>query len=466
MADGVKKINEYIMKDGRVICITKDLSANKFEGGTLYIHPNQGLLKYNNVDNSGSKTWKKFLPSNIFDEKTIVRALLQDSIINESKIEDSAVSERKIKNDAVTSVKIKNGSVIRDKIADENVTREKIARLAINTEKLADSSVTTPKINNLAITTDKLGLGAVTNNTIANETIRNEKLYNKTITNEKIANATIIEALLAANCVTESKVKEASIKDRHIASNQIKEIHIVDRSVTRTKIQKKSVFDEHLNINNINGDKLLDLSVGETKLKDASITNRKISNGSVDYEKLESHLRTLIDESIRVEGVNNTATVKGNLKVEGNIDAIGNITGAKVFNPVFADIAEAYIPVTPMEAGDAVCLCNCGGLRIEKLNNLNTARFIGFVSNNYASCFGATDKEIESGEKVAVALTGRIPVKVDDANIFNIGDFIGISNCKVIVIKNTERNKFKRYEQAVGRVLDRIDNHTILCQIF
>lgn len=465
MADGVKKVNESILKDGRVICITKDISANKFEGGTLYIHPNLGVLKYNNIDSTGTKTWKKFSPVNIFEEKSITRILLADNIINESKIENNAVTESKIKDLNVTQRKLARNSVSTDKIVDLNVTREKVADLAINDIKLADSSVTTPKLRNLCVTTDKIAIETILNNNIANSTIMNSKLANKTITHEKIANQTIIEELLGNQSVSDIKIKNQAVLDRHIASNQIKEIHLTDRCVTATKVATKSLSDQHFVVNSVKGDKLLNDSTSGDKLIDLSITNRKIANNAIDMEKLTNNVQSLINESIRVEGPNNTATVKGNLKVNGNIDASGNITGVKVFNPVFADLAEAYIPATPMQPGDAVCLCKCGGLRIEKLNAYNTSRFIGFISDNYASCFGAREEELATGSKVAVALAGRIPVNVTNSEHFKIGDFIGILCDKIVDIPMMEKRLFNKPESAIGRVIDIIDKNTILCLI-
>ena len=75
MADGVKKINELIMKEGRILGITKNIAASKFEGGTFFVDPNNGTLKYNSVDASGSKAWRKFSPSKIFDDLSITRSL-------------------------------------------------------------------------------------------------------------------------------------------------------------------------------------------------------------------------------------------------------------------------------------------------------------------------------------------------------------------------------------------------------
>lgn len=465
MADGVKKINEWIMKDGRVIGITKDIVATKFEPGTFFVNPQEGILKYNNIDAAGTKSWRKFLPNKIFDDGTITRPLLVDNIINSAKLENNAVTSSKIANGAVTNSKLGQAAVTTDKITDLHVTTEKIADFAVNEHKLRTDAVTEPKIKDLAVTASKIKPLNVLNTHIANETIKEEKLFNKTITNAKIANGTIIESLLAKDSVTESKIKSLSIKSKHIDYNQVQTIHVADRNITGPKVATNSLKDEHMIANSINGNKLINTSIVTNKLSDRCVTNAKIADGSVDRDKLEGTLKSLIDESIRVEGVNQVATVKGNLKVNGNIDASGNITGAKVFNPVFADIAEAYIPTMNIEVGEAVCLVPCGELLVEPLNNSNAHLFLGFVSDQYASCYGATPEEIESGKKVAVALTGRIPVKMDTTNEdVKVGSFLGIENGKIVVYKQAI-NFFCKPQTSIGRILRIIDENTALVQV-
>lgn len=465
MADGVKKINEWIMKDGRVIGITKDIAATKFEPGTFFVNPQEGILKYNNIDTAGTKTWKKFLPSKIFDEQTITRPLLVDNIINSAKLE----------NDAVTSAKIANGAVINSKLATNSVTSEKIANLHVTTEKLADYSVTEHKIQNNAVTEAKLKDLAVTsskikplnvlNTHIADGTIKEDKLFDKTISNLKIQDGTIIEKLLASNCVTESKIKDLAVKSKHIDYDQVKTIHVADRSITGPKVATNTLKDEHMISNSINANKLLNTSITTSKFADLSVTNAKIADAAIDRDKLDKTVLNLIDEAIRVEGANQTATVKGNLKVNGNIDATGNITGVKVYNPVFADLAEAYTPTIDVKPGDAVCLLPCGNLLVEPLNKNNAHLFLGFVSNQYASCYGGTVEELESGEKVAVALKGRIPVKMDTTNSdVKVGSFIGIENGEIVAYKQAI-NYFAKPQTAIGRILCIIDNKTALVQV-
>ena len=465
MADGVKKINEWIMKDGRVIGITRDITASKFEPGTFFVNPQEGILKYNNVSAAGAKSWQKFLPTKIFDENTITRPLLVDSIINSSKIEKDAVTESKILNGSIVNSKLALNSVTTDKITDLNVTTEKLAEYCVTEYKLRNNAVTEPKILDLAVTSSKIRPLNVLNTHIANNTIRVDKLYDKTITNDKIADGTIIEKLLDNNSVTESKIKDLAIKSKHIDYNQVKTIHILDRNITGPKIATNSLKNEHMIDNSINANKLINTSITTDKLADRSITNAKLEDGSVDRDKLEKTLKSLIDESIRVEGTNQTATVKGNLKVNGNIDATGNITGARVYNPVFADLAEAYIPTMPINVGEAVCLTPCGNLLVEPLNKTNSNLFIGFVSDQYAACYGATPEELKDGEKVAIALKGRIPVKMDTTKTdVKVGSFIGIENGEIIAYKQAI-NYFCRPQTSIGRIIDIIDKNTALVQI-
>lgn len=467
MADGVKKINEWIMKEGRVIGITKDISASKFEGGTFFVHPNEGTLKYNNVSTTGTKSWQKFLPIKIFDDLTIKRSLIDNEAINESKLANGAVTTAKIADNSISTNKLQKNCVTTEKISNLHVTTEKINDYAITEHKILKSAVTTDKIKNLAVTSDKIEKLNVLNTHIAEGTIRNSKLFNKTITNEKIEDRTIITSLLADNCVVASKIKQEEIYGRHIAPLNVTTAHIANRNVTATKVALDCLKDEHMVRNSINGDKLIENTIPGDKYKDLSITNRKIADKTIVIDKLEANLQSLIKDAIRVEGATNKATVKGNLQVNGNIEATGTITGSRVYNPVFADIAEAYVPVVKdMAIGQAVCLTPCGGLKVEPLTEYNAHMFIGFISDQYAACYGATPKQIESGDLVAVALTGRIPVKMDTTHKdMRIGAFIGIEKGEILPFPDYSTNCYCVPTSSIGRVIDIIDEETALVQV-
>lgn len=466
MADGVKKINELIMKEGRVLGITKDIAASKFEGGTFFVNPNDGTLKYNSVDASGGKTWRKFSPIKIFDDLSIKRSLIDNQAINATKLEDGCVSAVKLQDNSISSIKLQTNAVTTEKINDLHVTTEKINNYAVTEHKLRDGAVTTDKLKNLAVTSDKIANLNVTNNHIAEGTIRSSKLYNKSITNDKIADNTIVSSLLANGAVTSSKIGNSQVLSNHIAGLNIKNEHLCNACVTGNKVAKNTLSDEHMVNNSINANKILSGSIVEEKYADLSVTNRKLSNGSITINKLDDSLRALITDAIRVEGSDGTANLDGDLRVNGNIIATGTITGSRVYNPVFADIAEAYVPtVKNMSIGQAVCLTPCGGLKVEPLNENNTHMFIGFISDQYAACYGATPEQIESGDLVAIALTGRIPVKMDTRHKnTRVGAYIGIENGKVVPLPYYS-NHYCVPTSSIGRIIDIIDNETALVQI-
>ena len=466
MADGVKKINELIMKEGRILGITKNIAASKFEGGTFFVDPNNGTLKYNSVDASGSKAWRKFSPSKIFDDLSITRSLIDDQAINAAKLEDGSVSAIKLQDNSISSVKLQTNAVTTEKINDLHVTTEKINNYAVTEHKLRDGAVTSEKLKNLAVTSDKIANLNVTNNHIAEGTIRSSKLYNKSITNDKIADNTIVSSLLADGAVTSNKIGDSQVLSNHIAGLNIKNEHLCNACVTGNKVAKNTLSDEHMVNNSINANKILNGSIVEEKYADLSVTNRKLSNGAITINKLDDSLKALITDAIRVEGSDGTAKIDGDLRVNGNIIATGTITGSRVYNPVFADIAEAYIPtIKNMPIGQAVCLTPCGGLKVEPLTKDNAHMFIGFISDQYAACYGATSEQIKSGEMVAVALTGRIPVKMDTTNKHTrVGAFITIEQGKLVANPHFS-NVYCKPTSSVGRIIDIIDDETALVQI-
>lgn len=480
MADGVRKINEWIMKDGRIIGITIPGSdPNKFEGGTLYINPNVGEFKYINVDNGSIKTWKKFLPDNIFDNKTIGTNLLKEgsvtepilaqACVTESKYADNSITSSKYKNESITTPKYAKGSIITDIYADLSVTRPKIANRSIDETKLENESVSTIKIKPLN----------VTNTCVAEHTLTREKLKNKTLTNQEIADETLITSLYANKSITEIKIGDLQISERTLGNNVVTYNKLGVGSVYGNRIPNNAIHNEH--IDSLSGNKIINNSISDLKLMTDSVRTNHVKNNNITFSKLDSSTQKLINDSIRVissqningQTVSNTAYVQGNLRVrnpygktevnvDGDINATGNIIGAKVFNPVFADIAEAYIPTENLEPGDAVCLSEEGDLKIEKLNSSNIERFLGFVSNEHAIIFGATPKEIKEKKKIPVALVGRININYEFEEEVNVGDFICITY-EGILRKCKYPNRY-----IVARALEKKDknNKKILCQVF
>lgn len=466
MADGVKKVNEWIMKPGRVLGITiPDFDPTKLEGGTLYVNPTQGSFRYVHLDNAGKKSWVNFDPVNIFNSQSITEGLLKDLSVTTRKLADGAVtnvkyaedsiSTTKLKDRCVTSIKYALGSVLTETLANQSVTREKIYPLAVDETKIADEAVTTNKIKPLN----------VTNNCLANGTIENLKIKDKTLTNQKIADLTLTNSLYAEKSITGNKIGDYEVVTRCLGNGSVAHEKLGTGSVYGDKVPNDGIESRH--IKSLDGNRIMDNTINFNKLMNDSVRTNAIKNLSVTFSKLDNSTQDLINESIRVipsQSINNqtyfdTALVNGNMAIKnpkgntkltvfGNIEATGDITGARVFNPYFCDVAEAYVPVEPVEAGDAVCICEDGELQIEKLNEENADRFIGFVSNEHAMVLGATRRELDDKIKVPVALIGRIHVKCPACLEGKAGNYVNVNKGKVNIYFSHGKT-----EHTVGRLL-------------
>lgn len=464
MADGIKKINEWLLKDGRTLNVTRKIDATKLEGGTQFIDYNAGTIKYVGLSATGTKEWKYYDPMLVFLPQSVKTNLIADKNITTAKINDLAVTTAKIDNSAVVEGKIATNAVTETKILNSSVTRNKVADGAINDVKLATNSVTEIKILNGSVTSDKIAALTIIDNNIADNTIRNVKLASKTIENNKIKDNTLIESLFTNSSVSTRVIEDAAVVESKLAINSVTTGKVKDRNITGPKVAINALNTEH--IESLDAGRLINNSITEPKYKDGSVSTRAIANKAVSMDKVNDNVADLINRSIRVEKTQtidnvvqaDTAWCKGhlilkqpvsgnaNLTVNGNITATGTVTATKCYNPVFADLAEAYIPLETVKPGDAVCLSKYGGLKIEKLNKFNQDRFIGFVSDEFATCYGATEDEIKSGKKVPVTLIGRININAHNEEA-NVGDYVYIINGQVKLLPG-------RTHEAVGRVLE------------
>lgn len=477
MADGVKKINENIMKDGRIIGITTPgYSALKVEPGTLFVNPGDGSFKYVNAS-SGTKEWRNFDPAIIFNDQTIITRLIKDKNITTDKINDYAITTIKYANESISTEKYRRESVTTSVLAPSCVNRTKIAKGEIVEDLIASEAVTTAKIKNRAVTRDKIGLEEIINGHIQPASLERTVLKPKTLTSNEIGDGQIIESLIGAKAVTGSKIGDLAVSEEKILNLSVTHNKLGEASVYGSKIKAGSIETNH--IGSINGSKIVNGSIENIKLANNSVRTVNILNDNVTFAKLDPETRSIINDAIRVkpsqviagQTATNTAYCKGSLtvradtgttklKVYGDIEATGNITGAKVYNPVFADVAEGYIPTERLEAGDPVALCEEGGLKVEKLTKLNVDRFLGVVSNEYACVFGATSKELEEGTKVAIALIGRIRIKKEYIHGGKIGERLVLSKNEKPFISTKDPSAF-----AAGKIIDIKDDY-MLCQVW
>ena len=107
----------------------------------------------------------------------------------------------------------------------------------------------------------------------------------------------------------------------------------------------------------------------------------------------------------------------------------------------YSDLAEGYIPGEELEPGDVAYLYEDGKVYKDRWRNNECSLCVGVVSDEYAMCLGATDEELKNGNKVAVALVGKVHVKYP---------------CSSIYLGETVQDG---YGTKVGRALETIKDH-------
>lgn len=481
MSDGVKKINEHLLKDGRTLVMTNYISdTSKLPDGTIYINPTTGELKYINVDESNNKAWTHFKISELFDKDSFDSSLIADNSLHAAKLVDLSIGTTKLAELSVTTNKIADESLTNNKFILNSIDADKIKDASIITSKIHDNSITANLISNEAVTTDKIAQKAITMEKIADGVIKTSHIIDKAITSNKILEGAIIHELVGVNAILSNNIGNKEVKNQHLDSLCITTDKIADGSIVGKKIPNYAIKDIH--IDEMDGYKILDNTITSNKIKNCAIITNTIADNAVSITKLDSATRSLINNSIKIQPVlvidnverYSTALINGNvvlkstdgtktnLEVNGDIKATGDITGARVFNPYFADIAEAYYTKAPLLQGEAVALSETGHLRVEKLTRENASRFLGFVSNEYASLFGADKEAIQSGLMVAVCLIGRIKVQLPKDTTGVIGNYLNVDRCGDIYFTRT-RSRF-----SVGKLLEnKTDETTIaLCQIW
>lgn len=420
MAEGIRKINEYVMMPGRTIVVTDpNLSFTNFETGTLLIDANANVK----VKKSAQTDWINFTPSNLFLNKSISSNLIADGTITnqqiasatilEKNIKDSEITTSKILDSAITTVKISNSAVTNDKILDSTIRNEKIvngtltnikfADLTIETGKLKDACITTAKINTSAVTTDKINALAVTT----------AKINDAAVTTGKINDSAVTEIKIATNAVTTTKISDSAVTSAKITDAAITASKINNGAVTTAKIANAAVTTAEIG----------NSAVTTSKLIDGAVTTIKIGDNQVTSDKLSKALMSSINTSVKLDATG-IASVNGGLYVRNNITCDGNITASKVFNAVYNDLAEGYEPGEFLVPGTVVEIREDG--KVYKASIFSQS-IVGVISDEFAECYGASEEELASGKKVAVGLIGKVHVLVNGSvqvgqRIVAIGD--------------------------------------------
>jgi hypothetical protein len=250
--------------------------------------------------------------------------------------------------------------------------------------------------------------------------VTTEKLLDDAVTSEKIMDGTI-----RANNIAKGGVSNANLQDSAVSTNKIE-----DLAVTNAKLANESL-----------------------------IAYEKIMKGTITQELLDSKLFDMMNRVVLHDG-NGNVTGENNSTEIDNLTAKGDIYARRVYNVVYMDIAEGYIPGETLEAGDIVAMHEDG--KVYKAVSINDC-IVGVVSNEYANCFGASEEEILAGEKVAVGMIGKIHVKVKGPT--RLGQRISIApfDAGVGCANWMNNNNIGQVLETVECAYDEI--HTVLVQV-
>ena len=110
-------------------------------------------------------------------------------------------------------------------------------------------------------------------------------------------------------------------------------------------------------------------------------------------------------------------------------------------------MAELYQSTTHLEPGEIVI--TEGGSTIAKADIANPGRILGVVSTDPGIILGLSPDEFIAGDKYPVALSGRIPVKINlEGGAIAIGDELSLSSTPGVAKKAQDG------EQAIGYALE------------
>ena len=510
MATGMKKINENVIASGRSLTLIDDQVRDNLniqagalktltKGGnypvevlveennsnkTLNIDYTDGLRyksgtnKYVSFDAKGMLTPFSIDAEVMLETHSIFARALNTGCVLTDKIAEQAVTTPKIKDLNVTTEKINNLAVTNDKLGDSSVTNIKIANTTIVAhEKIVPSTITTPLIVDYNVISRKIGDGAVIERTIGVHAVTTEKIADDAVTNVQIADQTILS----------TNIRDEEVKVNNLATDSVSTVKIQNGAVTTPKIAQWAVKGgktSSIDLETITADNIATGAITSRCIENETIVTEDLHNECVTMEKLDPKVFRKVDQAVIYEDSNppypftdkTTATNSSmvflrkmneneeqigdtDLYVSGNIYAHGNIEGLRVYNMAYSDLAEGYIPGEELEPGDIVELREDGKVYKAYANGLSAA-IVGVVSDEFAACYGATEAEIVNGEKVAVALIGRVHVKVQGP--IRLGQEVRVNNIPGVG-RAWSSNKF-----TIGRALETVrenGEHKVLCLV-
>lgn len=457
MAEGIRKINEYVIQPGRALIVTDSLvNIENIPNGSLFVNPDNGNFRYKQT---GEEEYSYFSPENIFKQKTISKNFIVDATLTDVQIQKNTITNECLKDKTINADKIKDSAILSRLIAEKNVL----------TSHLADKCVTEVKINDNAVSTRTIIDQAVTHAKIADAAVYDAKIKDGGIdASTKLKGKSIITSNFSDGCVTDTVIATSALRWNHFTNECVDAWAIKNKCITGGKIADLTIKTDNIANLTVTSDKLSTWAVTTDKILNEAVTNDKIANGTIEssriknnavtYYKLSPDVQKSIDSAIKLSDYG-IATVNGTLNVTGNAKIFGDISANRVYNAVYNDLAEGYVPGEELKPGDIVEMREDG--KVYKCSLLSKT-VVGVVSDEYAQCFGASEKELKTGEKIPVGLIGKVHVNVDGP--IQLGDYV-ISYFN----GNGAASKGKCDTGVVGKALETNKNngvHKVLCLIF
>lgn len=432
MSEGIKKLDENLVANGRSFTITNSSVRDNtnFSVGTLRCYPADSGLRFKGANND----YRLFDAANLIEPRTIIENLIGNQEISTRTLKDGCVTTDKILDRNVTKTKIgllavgeselDNNAVTTIKISDQNVTTSKLKDACVTSDKLRDACVIQGKLDKDAVLSINLVNNAVTSNKIANSAVVNEKITDNTIQNSKLKDFTIQGGNeKGTGKIAEKTITAYNIADSTITGSQIKDGGIVGRNIstntiTGSNIARNTIETGNLGSEIVTSEKLATDSVITNKIQDKAVTKEKLAD-----DVYQSVLNAVVYE-VDAQG-NSCVKIKDKTYFNvlgGDVNVNGNLTAKRVYNMAYSDLAEGYVPGEKLEPGDIVYLHDDG--MIYKNKELYHSVYVGVVSDEYAICLGASDEELMNGDKVAVALVGKVHVKYKGLSEITIGSTV------------------------------------------
>lgn len=461
MAEGIKKLSENVVINKRAFLITDPLEPDNdaISIGALWTDSTKLGLKIKTSKN----TLSYLDAAQVLLKGSIPTELLADKSVTNIKVADAAINKRTLENLSVTESKLDNLCVTEPKLANESVSSLKIKINNILNKHIKDNELEGTKFKDKTIHGNK----------IADKTLEGINLNNNTIDERVLKDKCIIKRHFSEYCIPHSAyqiesvygdvLKNAGVENKHLAINSVNTNQLMNGCVTEPKVADRAIIHRHLDINSVDGDNLVKSSIKEKHYSDLSIPTTAYKDKSITKDKLDDGIINLIGDPVQYDS-NNDVELRKDLKVNGNTEVVGTLTALKVYNSTFMDIAEAYEPDKDIVfiPGDIVQVNN-EGLLVKGDPNSHFP-IVGTVSSEYASCYGATEEELEKGTKIAVGLIGKVHVNV--VGPVKNGDKIALAKDGLGASFNYN-NLIK--DNIIGKALesnDSVETKKVLCLIY